>query len=124
MARRKRKSRARRAPLWMLLALALLIAGFLTRRMLVPRALHYLGYRPPGEASGAASSLPAPAAESSIALKPADAPVPAVSRPGAAAGNAARVEDAPARQPAARTSERITESDRRALEAVLRGKSK
>jgi hypothetical protein len=124
MARRKRKRRARRAaPLWMLLALALLVAGFLTRRMLVPRALHYLGYRPPGEASGTPSSLPAPAAESSVALKPTAAPVPSVSNPDAA-GNAARDENAPARPPAGRTSERITERDRRALEAVLRGKSK
>ena len=119
MARRKRKRRARRAPLLMLLAIALVIAGFLTRRMLLPRALHYLRYRPPNRASGAASSVPAPAAESSIALKPADAPMPAVLHPGAAGA-----ENAPARQAGARTSERITESDRRALDAVLRGKSK
>jgi hypothetical protein len=41
--RRKR----RRPPVLLLLALGLLIAGFLVRRALVPRITHYLAYRPP-----------------------------------------------------------------------------
>jgi hypothetical protein len=41
-----------------MLALAVLIAGFLARRTLLPRAVHYLAYRP--AASPAPRGTPAP----------------------------------------------------------------
>ncbi len=87
----------------MLLALALVLAGFLTRRMLVPRVLHYLRGQPANRASNPAARRQERVAETSA-------------RP-AAAQETARGAGAP-------SSERITDSDRRALDEVLRRKSK
>jgi hypothetical protein len=47
----------------LLLALGLLIAGFLVRRALVPRITHYLAYRAP-ERPAAAPQADAPSGES------------------------------------------------------------
>ncbi len=44
--RRQRRSKRRKRPnLFLIAVLALLAAGFLTRRMLAPRALHFLTHR-------------------------------------------------------------------------------
>jgi hypothetical protein len=111
-ARRPKRHKQRARPkLIILLAIGFLIAGFIARRTLLPRAIHYLSQRqsrPVGEGS---RTRPAP-------------PVP---RP--AAGNpdpAAALSDAPSsRGPAgrspARTGENLTDSDRRGLGEALRG---
>jgi hypothetical protein len=44
MARRRRK--ARRRGRWLILAVALVAAGFLTRRIVAPRMIRYLTHRP------------------------------------------------------------------------------
>ncbi|MGH7781429.1 MAG: hypothetical protein ACREQR_16580 [Candidatus Binataceae bacterium] len=59
---KKRKKRRRRLGLLALIALAVLIAGFVVRRMLMPQAIHYLAYRPPdsGVIAPASNAQPAP----------------------------------------------------------------
>ena len=47
MAKKKRKKRRRAPNLFVLLALALLILGFIARRTLMPGLLHRLTYRQP-----------------------------------------------------------------------------
>ena len=76
MAKRKRKRRARSTLL--ILAIVLLIAGFIIRRTLVPQVLHYLAYRPgenpktPAAGTGTApeqvGSPPRPAEPSAAAV--------------------------------------------------------
>ncbi len=91
--RRKSSSRSRRKrrrmPVLLLLALGLLIAGFLVRRALVPRMTHYIAYRAP---------------ERSTTAPQADAPPEGG--------------DSPA------SGERLTPSDRRELDQVIKQKSK
>lgn len=89
--RRRRRSRAkrRRPSLILILALLVLAAGFITRRVLAPRAMHFLTHR-------SATSAPAPA-------------MAAAPRP-----------DKPAVDG---SGEHLTDSDRRALDQVVRQRS-
>jgi len=49
-AKRSAKKPKRRQPgIFILVALMVLILGFLTRRMMLPSAVHYLAHRPPDE---------------------------------------------------------------------------
>ena len=43
----KKKTRRRRPGIIFLVALAVVILGFLARRVMLPSAVHYLAYRPP-----------------------------------------------------------------------------
>jgi hypothetical protein len=108
VANRKRKRRARR-PL-LIIAIALLIAGFIIRRTLVPRVLHYLAYRPAEN-----PKTPAGTASPSQELG---------SQPGPAAPSAAAVATPAARRTTPVPSEHLTESDRQQLEDILRRKGR
>jgi hypothetical protein len=55
MAGRRRRKRRRTRSLFLIVAIALLIAGFMTRRLMVPRMLHYLNARAPVPPSPAAA---------------------------------------------------------------------
>ncbi|MHB8382898.1 MAG: hypothetical protein ACYDC3_11250 [Candidatus Binataceae bacterium] len=56
MAKKRKK---RRGPgVLMLIAIAILIAGFVVRRTLMPKAIHYLAYRPPDNPSLAPAAVP------------------------------------------------------------------
>jgi hypothetical protein len=91
MARRKRK---RRMGFVMMVVIAMLIAGFLARRLMMPGATHYLTYRAPEY--------------------PAQAPETGRSQP----------DDTNASKPSEQhPSEHLTDSDRRALDEVIRRKS-
>jgi len=106
VAKRKRKRRTRGTLL--IIAIALLIAGFVIRRTLVPWVLHSLAYRPaenPNMPAGTAS----PSQELGSGPEPA-APT-AVATPGA-------------RNTAAPPTEHLTESDRHQLEDLLRRKGR
>jgi hypothetical protein len=108
VAKRKRKPRSR--GIIILVALALLIAGFVVRRTLVPRFLHFLAYRPP-ERAVPPQVIASPQPETASRPQP--------SEPSAA----------PAATPAARGTtpapkEHLTERDRQELEAILKRKSK
>ena len=92
MARRKRK---RRMGFVMMVVLAMLIAGFLARRLMMPGATHYLTYRAPEY--------------------PAQAPETGRSQPNNPVSASRPNEGAP--------SEHLTDSDRRALDEVIRRKS-
>jgi hypothetical protein len=85
MAKRRRRShgKRKRPSLILIVALAVLAAGFITRRVLAPRAMHFLTHR---------SSTPAPAS----------------------AGEP---------QPQDGTGEHLTDSDRRALDQLVRQRS-
>lgn len=91
--RRRRKSRIRN--FFLIAAIALIIAGFLTRRLMVPRMLHYLNDR--GAEPQANSKTPDAAASQSAS------------------------NDASTSRPAGDdSSERLTDSDRRALDDLIR----
>lgn len=98
--RRRRRSRAKRKrpSLILIAALLVLAAGFITRRMLAPRAMHFLTHR--------SATLP---------------PEPAI------AGHPESGQSAQPLQPAQPlndgTGERLTDSDRRALDQVVRQRS-
>jgi hypothetical protein len=70
MARRRRKKR-RKASLLLLLVLALLVAGFLTRRILAPRALRYLTAPTARPASARAGSTELVAQHQALTAAPA-----------------------------------------------------
>ncbi|MBV8139531.1 MAG: hypothetical protein JO121_28450 [Deltaproteobacteria bacterium] len=108
MAKRKRKRRARRTLL--IVAIALLVAGFIIRRTLVPQVLHYLAYRP-GENP-----------ETPAATTPAQKQVSSQPRP--AQPSAAAVATPAARQTAPAPSEHLTESDREQLEEILKRRNR
>jgi hypothetical protein len=88
MAKRRRRPRARRKrPSLVLIVLLLVVAaGFVTRRLLAPRAMHFLTHR---------SAAPAPAL----------------------AGEPERA------NPASGADGNLTDSDRRALDRIVREKS-
>jgi hypothetical protein len=98
--RKKAARRSRRRPtILLLMALAALIAGFLFRRMMLPEAVHYLAYRPPGHPVGPLE----------------------IASPIAPASDATNAQAAPN---AVKGGENLTDSDRRQLESVLRQKAK
>ena len=96
VAKRKRKRRGHRTLL--IIAIALLIAGFIIRRTLVPQVLHYLAYRPGGNPT-------APAGTASPSEQVSSQPPPA-------APLAATVATPAARQTTPAPSEHLTASDR------------
>jgi len=56
MAKKRKK---RRGPgILLLIAIAVLIAGFVVRRILMPQAIHYLAYRPPDNGAVAPAAMP------------------------------------------------------------------
>ena len=92
MAKRRRRSRGKRKQrpsLILIVALAVLAAGFITRRVLAPRAMHFLTHR---------SATPA-------------------SEPAMAGGVRAAQPEVDG------TGENLTNSDRRALDQVVRQRS-
>jgi hypothetical protein len=104
----------------LVVAIGLLIAGFLARRMMMPRAMHYLTYRAPGAAQpivpGAPDSLAEPAA-------PSDRQSARVASPDEAATRSETLAS-PAADATASGGEHLTASDRRALDDILKRKSK
>ena len=56
MAKKRKKRRGLRFLL--VIFLAVLIAGFVVRRMLMPQAIHYLAYRPPDPGAIAPAAMP------------------------------------------------------------------
>lgn len=108
VAKRKRKRRARRTLL--IVAIALLIAGFVVRRTLVPQVLHYLAYRP-GENPKTPAGTTSP-------------PKQVSSQPEAAEPSAAAVATPAARRTTPAPSEHLTESDRQQLEDILKRRSR
>jgi len=110
MARSRAKNRAVR--LLLLAAVALIAAGFLLRRSMLPRALEYLTTRPADLAVDAQSvetgAAPAPTAS--------DAQPGRVASPASAPSLAAR--------PQAPPDEHLGARDRRALDELLKSKSK
>jgi hypothetical protein len=115
--RRRKRRRLPRVVLWV--ALALLIAGFIVRRTLGPRALDYLTRRPAPMsnsdtiAAPAYPAIPEPSGAAAVANRTGDQPPQSVSdaRPAP-----------PADQPALPPRENLSNSDRRALDDVLRRK--
>jgi uncharacterized membrane protein len=66
--RRRRKKRAVKPRVLLVVGIALLIAGFLFRRMMIPSAMHYLTHRSPD----ASSTAIAPASGAGEHLTPQD----------------------------------------------------
>ncbi|MGC1676077.1 MAG: hypothetical protein WA740_00980 [Candidatus Binataceae bacterium] len=56
MAKKRKKRRGR--GILLLIAIAVLIAGFVVRRTLMPKAIHYLAYRPPDNPAIAPAAMP------------------------------------------------------------------
>ena len=54
----KRRKNRRGPGILVLIALAVLIAGFIVRRTLIPQAIHYLAYRQPDNPSLAPAAMP------------------------------------------------------------------
>jgi hypothetical protein len=111
VAKRKRKRRS--GGTLILIAIALLIAGFVVRRTMLPQFLHYLAYRP------AANPSP-PISEAPIPEEPRSRPVAA--EPSAPQRSAAPVATPLARKSAAPPSEHLTQSDQQQLEDILKRK--
>jgi uncharacterized membrane protein len=70
VARRRRRRKRVKPRVLLVVGLALLIAGFLFRRMMVPRAMHYLIHRPSDHAGSEVT--PAPASGAGEHLTPED----------------------------------------------------
>jgi hypothetical protein len=113
--RRRRRRRLPRVVLWV--ALALLIAGFLVRRTLGPRALDYLTRRPApmSNSDTITAPIPEPSGAAAVANRAGDQSPQSVSDAGTAPPA-----DQPAPPPPPR--ENLSNSDRRALDDVLRRK--
>lgn len=58
MAKKRKKRRGRRPGILLLIAIVVLIAGFVVRRTLMPKAIHYLAYRPPDHPAIAPAAMP------------------------------------------------------------------
>jgi hypothetical protein len=111
--RRKRKSRAGKRLIW-LLAIGLVIAGFMTRRMIFQNAPGVLPARSGLEQSVPRVEPPAPPAKPpQIAQQPATTPLSSNVLP-------AR----PARAGSDAHSEHLTDEERRVLDKILQEKSK
>jgi hypothetical protein len=80
--------------------LALLIAGFITRRVMVPKAMHYVTYRPPENPQSPSADAP----------------------PGGADAQAQNAGEKPL--PAGADSEHLTAGDRDQLNAIIKRKAK
>lgn len=120
----KRRRRKRRSPNLILWAgLVLLIAGFLARRALLPRALHYAAHRP-GPSENSAPTGPAAATQPQAADQQDEAPSPA-REPGA-------LKHSGTAPPQAQTDNRargsarelLDRADRRSLDEVIRRRPK
>ena len=110
----KRKRRRRSSGKLIIIAIALLIAGFLVRRTLLPQFLHYLAYRPPGN----------PAASVNEEQSPEETPsAPLADKPPGAQPPAAPAATPMARRSATPPSEHLTQSDQQQLEDILKRKS-
>ena len=105
---RKRKKRRRSRGLLAIAAIALLIAGFVARRVMVPQLMHALTYRPPEHPQQAARD------DSGSGGDNASAPV---------ASNHRDDKSTNANASPAPSDERITEHDRRALDDLVKEKS-
>jgi len=95
-----RKKRKRRPGIIVLALLAALILGFLTKRVMIPSAVHYIAYRAPDQPQPPAASQPQNDADGSAAST-------AKSDGGARSG-----------------SEQLTPGDRRELDAIIKRKSR
>ena len=109
MAKKKRKRRSRGT--LVIIAIALLIAGFIVRRTMLPQFLHYLAYRPAEKPGPESSTLPLPETETTA---------------GQVAGEPSA---APAATPVAQKSpvapgEHITASDQQRLEEILKSRNR
>jgi hypothetical protein len=58
MAKKRKKRRGRGPGFLLLVAIIVLIAGFVVRRTLMPKAIHYLAYRPPVHPVIAPAAMP------------------------------------------------------------------
>ena len=121
MARRKRKRNRKVVRVWVVVAIALLIAGFLARRMMMPRAMHYLTYRSPGAPQPIVPGSPDLPAERDA---PAARQVQQVAAPNKVAPNREALATPAVQATAAAGAEHLTASDRRALDEILKRKSK
>ena len=117
---RRRKRRLRRLILWA--ALALLIAGFIARRTFMPRALYYLTHRAPTETGfGATAGSPntAPSESTSQTAQTAQSrSAPSNQNLSDARTSQSQAGEAPPPR------ENLTDSDRQALDQILRRKSR
>jgi hypothetical protein len=121
VARRGKRRRLRRLILW--IGLLVLIAGFIARRTLVPRGLYYLTHRAPSPADFA----PPPEAPSMPGSGNADQTaqsVPANPVPDQGSSGASPSQPQAAKAPVSPPIEKLTNTDRQALDEVLRNKSK
>jgi len=55
-----------------LAALALMILGFLTKRIMIPSAVHYIAYRPPDQSQATGDANPPAASDPTENLTPGD----------------------------------------------------
>jgi hypothetical protein len=95
-----RKKRKRRPGIIVLALLAALILGFLTKRVMIPSAVHYIAYRAPDQPQPPASSQPQNDADGSAAST-------------AKSDGAART-----------GAEQLTPGDRQQLDAIIKRKSR
>jgi hypothetical protein len=112
VAKRKRKRRS--FGKLVLIAIALLIAGFLVRRTMLPQFLHYLAYRPPGNPSPPVTGEQVPE-ETSVP--------PVAAKPSTIRPSAAPVATPMAQKSATTPSEHLTQSDKQQLDDILKRKN-
>ena len=62
----------RRLGIFGLVALAVMILGFLTKRIMIPSAVHYIAYRPPDQPQGVGDPNPAANSDTTEDLTPSD----------------------------------------------------
>lgn len=111
MAKKRRKRRS--SGTLIIIAIALLIAGFIVRRTMVPQFLHYLAYRPPRNPAPPVTEAPLPEETQTL---------PRVAEPSTAQRPAVPAATPMARKTAAPPSEHLTQSDQQQLEDILKRK--
>ena len=89
-----------------LAGLTALILGFLTKRMMIPSAVHYIAYRPPEQPQSATESNPATATD------------------GQSAQNDSTSSNAESNGNGQGTSENLTPSDRHSLDVLIKRKDR